>query len=69
MGRLKALAWADLLAGLAFYLVIEGLMPFIAPQAWRRGLAAVARLEDTHLRAFGLAVVIVGLLLLLSIRG
>ena len=63
------MAWADLLAGLAFYLVIEGLMPFIAPQAWRRGLAAVARLEDTHLRAFGLAVVIVGLLLLLSIRG
>ena len=63
------MAWADLLAGLAFYLVIEGLLPFIAPQAWRRGLAAVARLEDGHLRAFGLAVVIVGLLLLLSIRG
>jgi hypothetical protein len=63
------LAWGDLLAGLAFYLVIEGLLPFVAPQAWRRGLAAVARLEDTHLRAFGLGVVIVGLLLLLGIRG
>jgi hypothetical protein len=63
------LAWSDLLAGLAFYLVIEGLLPFVAPQAWRRGLAAVARLEDGHLRAFGLAVVIVGLLLLLSVRG
>ena len=63
------MAWADLLAGLAFYLVIEGLLPFAAPQAWRRGLAAVARLEDGHLRAFGLAVVIVGLLLLLAIRG
>jgi len=63
------LAWSDFLAGLAFYLVIEGLLPFVAPQAWRRGLAAVARLEDGHLRAFGLAVVIVGLLLLLSVRG
>ncbi|HUL82992.1 MAG TPA: DUF2065 domain-containing protein [Gammaproteobacteria bacterium] len=63
------MAWGDLLAGLAFYLVIEGLLPFVAPQAWRRGLAAVARLEDTHLRAFGLGVVIVGLLLLLGIRG
>ena len=63
------MAWADLLAGLAFYLVIEGLLPFVAPQAWRRGLAAVARLEDTHLRAFGLGVVIVGLLLLAGIRG
>jgi len=62
------LAWADLLAGLAFYLVIEGLLPFAAPQAWRRGLAAVARLDDGHLRLFGLAVVIVGLLLLWGIR-
>ncbi len=49
--------------------MIEGLMPFVAPQAWRRGLAAVARLEDSQLRAFGLAVVIVGLLLLVAIRG
>jgi hypothetical protein len=63
------LAWADLLAGLAFYLVIEGLLPFVAPQAWRRGLAAAARLQDSHLRAFGLAVVIAGLVLLLAIRG
>lgn len=63
------MAWMDLLAGLAFYLVIEGLMPFVAPQAWRRGLAAIARLEDNHLRMFGLAVVIVGLLLLVGIRG
>ena len=62
------MAWADLLAGLAFYLVIEGLLPFVAPQAWRRGLAAVAKLEDGHLRAFGLAVVIAGLLLLVSVR-
>lgn len=62
------MAWADLLAGLAFYLVIEGLLPFIAPQAWRRGLAAVAKLEDGYLRAFGLAVVIAGLLLLVSVR-
>jgi uncharacterized protein YjeT (DUF2065 family) len=63
------LAWADLLAGLAFYLVIEGLLPFASPQAWRRGLAAIARLDDARLRAFGLAAVIAGLLLLLSIRG
>jgi hypothetical protein len=63
------LAWADLLAGLAFYLVIEGLFPFAAPQAWRRGLAAIARLEDGYLRSFGLAAVIAGLLLLLAIRG
>jgi uncharacterized protein YjeT (DUF2065 family) len=62
------LAWADLLAGLAFYLVIEGLFPFAAPGAWRRGIAAIAQLDDGRLRAFGLAAVIAGLLLLLVVR-
>jgi uncharacterized protein YjeT (DUF2065 family) len=62
-------AWADLLAGLAFYLVIEGLFPFAAPDAWRRGLAGIARLGDNQLRSFGLAAVIAGLVLLLIVRG
>jgi uncharacterized protein YjeT (DUF2065 family) len=62
------LAWADLLAGLAFYLIIEGLFPFAAPQQWRRGLAALAGLEDGRLRTFGLAAVIAGLVLLLAVR-
>ena len=63
------MAWADLLAGLAFYLIIEGLFPFASPQRWRRGLSMLAGLEDNHLRAFGLAAVIVGLALLLGVRG
>jgi uncharacterized protein YjeT (DUF2065 family) len=63
------LAWADLLAGLAFYLIIEGLLPFATPQGWRRGLAAIAQLEDRQLRTFGLVVVVAGLTLLFAIRG
>ena len=63
------MAWSDLLAGLAFYLIIEGLFPFAAPQAWRRGLAAIGNLGDNQLRTFGLAAVIAGLVLLLIIRG
>ena len=63
------MAWADLLAGLAFYLVIEGLFPFVSPASWRRGLAAMASLGDNQLRAFGLGAVIAGLVLLLVVRG
>jgi uncharacterized protein len=63
------LAWADLLAGLAFYLVLEGLFPFVAPQQWRRGLAGLASLEENRLRLFGLAAVIAGLVLLYIVRG
>ena len=62
------MAWSDLFAGIAFYLIIEGLFPFAAPQAWRRGLVAIAQLGDNQLRTFGLAVVIAGLMLLFIIR-
>jgi uncharacterized protein YjeT (DUF2065 family) len=62
------LAWSDLFAGFAFYMIIEGLVPFASPQSWRRGLAGIARLEDNQLRIFGLAVVIAGLLILFVVR-
>jgi uncharacterized protein YjeT (DUF2065 family) len=62
-------AWSDLLAGLAFYLIIEGLFPFAVPHSWRRGLAALAQLPDSQLRVFGLGVVISGLALLFAVRG
>jgi uncharacterized protein YjeT (DUF2065 family) len=63
-----ALAWADLLAGFAFYLILEGLLPFVSPRSWRRGLATMSELNDGQLRGFGLAIVVVGLILLFIIR-
>ena len=63
------MAWSDLFAGIALYLIIEGLLPFASPQAWRRGLASLAQLEDRQLRSFGLGVVIAGLALLYLVRG
>ncbi len=62
------MAWSDLFAGIAFYLIIEGLFPFASPQTWRRGLAGIAQLPDHQLRSFGLAVVIAGLALLFVAR-
>jgi uncharacterized protein YjeT (DUF2065 family) len=62
------LAWADLLAGFAFYLILEGMLPFASPRNWRRGLAAMAELNDGQLRAFGLAIVVLGLFLLFIVR-
>jgi uncharacterized protein YjeT (DUF2065 family) len=62
------LAWADLLAGFAFYLILEGLLPFASPRSWRRGLAAMGAFSDAQLRGFGLAVVAVGLVILFIVR-
>jgi uncharacterized protein YjeT (DUF2065 family) len=63
-----ALAWADLFAGIAFYLILEGLLPFASPRSWRRGFTAMAQLSDEHLRGFGFAITLVGLVLLYIIR-
>lgn len=62
------MAWADLLAGFAFYLILEGLLPFLSPQGWRRGLAAMAELNDGQLRTVGLVIIAAGLVLLLVVR-
>ena len=61
--------WQDLFAAAALYLVLEGLLPFASPAAWRRSLAVLARLGDGQLRTFGLSLMIVGLVLLLLVRG
>ncbi len=63
------MAWSDLFAGLAFYLIIEGLIPFASPQGWRRGLVVLAQLDDQKLRTTGLVIVVLGLLLLYLVRG
>lgn len=62
------MAWADLLAGFAFYLILEGLLPFVSPRGWRKGLAAMAELTDAQLRVFGIVVVTIGLFLLFVVR-
>ena len=55
-----------LLAAQGVALILEGLMPLIAPQAWRRVMAQLALLKDGQLRFYGLISVVLGLLLLIS---
>lgn len=63
------MAWSDLFAALALYLVLEGLFPFANPRAWREMLGVLAQFSDGQLRSFGLALVIIGLILLIVVRG
>ncbi len=45
-------------------LVFEGLLPFIAPQAWRETFKRFIELKDGQLRFIGLISIIAGLLLM-----
>jgi len=56
--------WPDLLRALALVLVIEGLLPFIAPERWREMMQRAATADARSLRLFGGALIGVGVVLL-----
>ena len=45
-------------------LVLEGLMPFIAPVAWRETFRRLIQFSDGQIRFIGLTSMLVGLILL-----
>ena len=56
---------ATLFLALGLMLVFEGLLPLIAPQAWRETFKRMIALKDGQLRFIGLMSVLGGLLLML----
>jgi uncharacterized protein YjeT (DUF2065 family) len=52
----------------ALMLVIEGLMPFLLPAAWRETFRRIIQFSDGQIRFFGLSSMIAGLLLFLLVR-
>lgn len=53
-----------MLAVVGGVLVIEGLMPLIAPARWREAMQRLGALQDGQLRFMGLASVVLGVVLL-----
>lgn len=49
---------------LALLLVLEGLLPFVAPRIWRDGFKRLTELTDGQLRFIGMVAVGIGLLAL-----
>lgn len=53
-----------LFAGFALMLVIEGILPFLAPRLWRETFKALTEMRDGQIRFAGLASMVAGLALL-----
>ena len=53
------------LPALALVLVMEGLLPFLAPAAWREAFVRMTQMKDGQIRFTGLVSMLAGLLLLL----
>jgi uncharacterized protein YjeT (DUF2065 family) len=52
------------LPALALMLVMEGMMPFLSPSAWREAFTRMIQFSDGQLRFMGLVSMLAGLLIL-----
>ncbi len=56
--------WDDLWTAVALMLIIEGIVPFLRPDALRRMLETVAQMDDRSVRIAALISMLAGLALL-----
>ena len=56
------------LMALALMLILEGVLPFLAPNLWRDTFRRIIQMSDGQIRFVGLSSMLIGLLLLLWAR-
>jgi uncharacterized protein YjeT (DUF2065 family) len=56
------------LMALALMLILEGVLPFLAPNLWRETFLRITQMSDGQIRFVGLSSMLIGVLLLLWVR-
>jgi uncharacterized protein len=59
---------SDLIAAVALFLVLEGMVPFLNPRGMKRALTRLLEIGDRELRIAGLGSMLVGLAILFLVR-
>ena len=57
--------WENFLNAIALMLVLEGILPFLSPQAWREAFKKITEINDSQIRFVGLTSMLAGILLLI----
>ena len=57
-----------LLVAFCLMLIIEGILPFLYPQRWRKLVVQLAQISDRNMRLLGLGSMLLGLTLLLLVN-
>ncbi|MDA0190149.1 MAG: DUF2065 domain-containing protein [Proteobacteria bacterium] len=58
----------NILLAFALMLVLEGIVPFLAPKAWRETFRRLIQLSDGQIRFIGLTSMLIGLILMMIFR-
>ena len=60
--------WQDILAAIALLFVLEGMLPFLSPQQFRKAMMTASQMNDASLRVLGFASMVGGLVLLYVVK-
>lgn len=60
--------WDELARAFCLLLIIEGLLPFLYPERWRRMVQRLAEVDNRSLRTAGLVSMLAGVTLLYLLR-
>jgi hypothetical protein len=63
-----SIAWPDLAAALGLLLVVEGILPFLAPDGARRAFQRLAAMDDRALRVAGAVSMVAGVAIVWLVR-
>jgi uncharacterized protein YjeT (DUF2065 family) len=63
-----SIAWPDLAAALGLLLVVEGILPFLAPDGARRAFQRLATMDDRALRVAGAVSMVAGVAIVWLVR-
>jgi len=61
-------AWQEFFAAVALVLILEGMIPFISPEALRKTYQRLVEMDDKAIRLSGLISMIAGVILLTFVR-
>jgi uncharacterized protein YjeT (DUF2065 family) len=56
--------WSQLAVAIAMVFILEGILPFLAPQRWQNLVRVMAELDNRTMRTMGLMSMLLGLALL-----
>jgi len=60
--------WDYVFGGIAFMLVIEGILPFLCPNCWRNWATKLMKFSDQTMRLAGFSMMLAGLILLYCVN-
>ena len=60
--------WNDLWTALGLLMVLEGIMPFLSPKAFKQYLISMQDLSEQSIRRIGLIAMLIGLMTLYFVR-